>query len=142
MKKKSIVALSIILVTALLCACGAAAALTEYDFDTDKIPSVNAIIGAERKVTGVGKGIENGTQYKVYKYESDSMIEDLTTYLEYLTENGWTSTKDCNLNIGIGVAQLAMESADTGKILVLTVTFKIDGYEIRVQKGVGTLALN
>ena len=62
MFKKVISIISLILVSAVLfSACGNAAKLTEYDFGTDKVPSVNAVIGEERIVTGAETGTSNGT---------------------------------------------------------------------------------
>lgn len=146
MKRKSTAILSFVLACVLLLnGCGAlsdAAELTEYDFGTDKIPSVNAVIGAERKVTGVSTGTSNGTQYKAYTYETGSMQEDLTTYLGSLMDAGWIPIADFNLNDGTGEALLAIESADAGKILVLTATFEQGKYEIKTEKAEGTLTLN
>ena len=140
MKRKNIAILSLILIaTLLLSACGNAAKLTEYDFGADKIPSVNAVIGEERKVIGVSTGTSNGTQYKEYTYATDSMFEDLAPYLTSLIESGWIPIVDYNLNDGTGKAQLAIESADAGKILIITVKFEAKKYEIRVEKGTGTL---
>jgi len=140
MKRKNPAILSLILILALLMsACSNAAKLTEYDFGTDKIPSVNVVIGEERKVTGVSVGTSNGTQYKEYIYATDTMFQDLATYLTSLMEDGWIAVNDYNLNDGTGKAQLAIESADAGKILVITVTFEANKYEILVEKAAGTL---
>ena len=140
MKRKSLAIFSLVLVLALfISACGKAAELTEYDFGADKVPSVNAVIGEERKVTGVSTGTSNGTQYKEYIYATDSMYEDLAPYLTSLIESGWLPIVDYNLNDGTGKAQLAIESADAGKILIITVKFEAKKYEIRVEKGIGTL---
>ena len=81
----------------ILVGCSNAAKLTEYDFGTDKVPSVNAVIGEERKVTGVSTGTENGVRYKQYTYETETMIDDLGTYYTHLSELGWIVTKDFNL---------------------------------------------
>ena len=143
MKRKSLVILSIVLMLALLMsACGNAAKLTEYDFGTDKVPSVNAVIGEERKVTGVSTGTSNGNQYKKYTYETESMLQDLAPYLTSLMEDGWIAVNDYNLNDGTGTAQLAIESADAGKILVITVTFDAKSYEVLIEKATGTLTPN
>ena len=146
MKRKCIAVLLIVLIfTLLLSACGAlraAAQLTEYDFDTDKIPSVNAVIGEERRVTGVSTGFANGTQYKEYTYETASMQEDLGEYLNFLMDGGWVPVNDFNTNDGEGEAKLATESADAGKILVVTVVFESSKYTVRIEKAEGTLTPN
>jgi len=143
MKRKTIAIISMVLVSALLLsACGAAQQLTEYDFGADKVPSVNAVIGAERKVTGVDTGTSNGVQYKQYTYESETPLDDLITYTVYLRNNGWVVTKDYDLTIGVGEAQLAMDSADSGKILVMSIAFEGNYYAIRINKLDGSLTIN
>ena len=140
MKRKNLAILSILLaLTLLTSACGAASKLTEYDFGADKIPSVNVVIGAERKVTGVSTGTSNGTQYKKYTYETDSVTQDLMSYLPSMMDSGWIPINDFNLNDSSGKAQLAIESADAGKIIVLTATFESGKYEISLEKFTGTL---
>ena len=126
----------------LLAGCGNAAKLTEYDFGTDKVPSVNAVIGEERKVTGVSTGTENGVRYKQYTYETETMVEDLSTYYYSLSELGWIVTKDFNLNVRNGEMQLGKESADKGKILIISVDFAPSQYAIRINKLDGTLEIN
>ena len=141
---KKIIAIALLLsaLAFLLCSCGMfddAAKLTEYDFDTDKVPSINSVLGEERKVTGISTGTDNGVQYKQYTYETSSMLEDLSTYSAYLQEKGWVVTKDYNLNDGSGEMQLAIESADAGKILVISVAFEEKQYAVRVNKLEGEL---
>ena len=144
---KKIIATALILsaLTFLLCSCGMlddAAKLTEYDFGTDKVPSINAVLGEERKVTGISSGTENGVQYKQYTYQTSSMLDDLSAYSSHLQDNGWIVTKDYNLNDGNGEMQLATESADAGKILVISVAFEEKQYAIRINKLVGELTVN
>ena len=144
---KKIIAATLIMaaLTFLLCSCGMlddAAKLTEYDFGTDKVPSINAVIGEERKVTGISTGTENGVQYKQYTYQTSSMLEDLSAYSVHLRENGWIVTKDYNLNDGSGEMQLAIESADAGKILVISVAFEEKQYAVRINKLEGTLTVD
>ncbi len=143
MKFRKIALITIILTFALaLSSCAAmkeAAALTEYDFDTDKVSSVNAIIGAEREVTSVSTGTSNGTQYKEYTYQTETKSDDLTAYAEYLTGAGWIPLDDFNINDSEGTGRLAIQSADEGKILIMTLTFSESEYTVRIEKGVGEL---
>ena len=125
-------------------ATDSASKLTEYDFGTDKIRSINAVIGETRKVTGVSTGVSASTsgssQYKQYDYETASMGKDLTTYwTTYLQSNGWTPIKDFSLNASKGEMQIAKESADSGKILIMLVEFEQSKYTIKITKGEGTL---
>ena len=120
-----------------------ASKLTEYDFGTDKIPSINAIIGETRKVTGVSAGTSVSTsgsaQYKQYDYETASMVKDLMAYWAYLQSNGWLALKDFNLNASSGEMEVGKESADNGKILIISVKFEQSGYTIKITKVAGTL---
>ena len=139
-KKKIVCIVSLVLASAaLLSACNNAAKLTEYDFDTDKVPSVNAVIGEKRKVTGVETGISNGARYKQYTYESASVTEDLITYTVHLRDIGWVVIKDYNLTDAKGEAQLAIKSADDGKILIISIAFENGKYAVKVTKLEGTL---
>jgi hypothetical protein len=119
-----------------------AAKLTEYDFDTDKVATINAVLGEQRKVIGISTGTENGVQYKQYTYQTESMMDDLIAYSLYLQEHGWIITEDYNLNDAKGEMQFAIDSADAGKILVISVAFEQTQYAIRVNKLVGELTMN
>ena len=143
MKKTQIAVILLLLIPALLfSACGAAAKLTEYDFGTDKVPSVNAVLGDARKVTGVATGTDNGVQYKQYTYQSETTLDDLIKYTVYLRNNGWTVTKDYDLTISSGEAQIAKESADSGKILVMSIAYDGNSYAVRINKLEGSLTRN
>ena len=125
--------------TLLLCACGAAEKLTEYDFGPDKIPSVNAVIGETRKVTGLSTGTSNGVRYKEYTYITSTMVEDLAEYSGYLRSIGWLVINDYNFTTGSGEARLATESADSGMIIIVSITFEASRYTIRINKLEGEL---
>ena len=143
MYKKAIAVISLLLVTVLLfSACGSAEKLTEYELGTDKVASINAVLGENRKVSGVSTGTENGVQHKEYTYETPSMVDDLAEYSTYLRNNGWLVIKDYNFTDGKGEAQLAIESADSGKILVISIAFEANRYTIRVDKFKGSLTPN
>jgi len=140
-KFPSIIALTLI-AAFLFTGCGSAAKLTEYDFGTDKVPSVNAVIGEERKVSGVETGISNGVTYKQYTYETETMVEDLWAYYTRLSELGWIVTQDFDLSEGEGEMQLGIESADEGKILIISVAFTPERYAVRINKLEGELTDN
>lgn len=143
MNKKAIAMIALFLgIALLLCACGSAEKLAEYEMGDDKVQSINAVIGETRKVTGVSTGTNNGVQYKEYDYETKSMVDDLAAYFTYLQENGWLATKDYDLAAGKGEAQFATESAESGKILVMSFAFDAGKYTIRVNKLEGTLESN
>jgi len=138
---------SIVIVVLLACMVGAcgflkeAANLQEYDFGSDKIPTINSQVG-ERTVTGVESGTSNGAHQKQYTYKSDSVFNDLMKYSQFLRDNGWIVTADYNLNSTPGSAQFAKESADEGKILIISIAYEADKYAVKITKGVGTLTHN
>ena len=140
-KRLTLIITLILAATFLLTGCDSAAKLTEYDFGTDKIPSINAVIGAERKVIGVSTGTENGVTYKQYTYETATTVDDLSTYYYHLSDLGWVVTEDFNLNEGSGKMQLGLESADAGKILIISVDFTPSRYAIRINKLDGSLTM-
>lgn len=139
LKKTTAIITALLFIALLLAGCSAAEKLTEYDFGTDKVPSINAVLGETRKVNGVSTGTENGVQYKQYDYKSESVEEDLITYTMHLRDSGWVVTQDYDLTLDSGEAQLAIESADSGKILVISIAFEQTAYAIRVNKLDGTL---
>jgi len=141
-KKSSVLMILLLISVLLLSACGSAEKLTEYDFGTDKIPSVNTVLGKELKVTGVDVGTSDGVQYKQYTYETTSMVEDLAEYTTFLRNNGWLVLTDYNFYDGSGEAQLGIDSADNGKILIISIAFQNDRYAIRVNKLEGSLSYN
>ena len=135
-----LVILGAILVGYVFYTISSASKLTEYDFGLDKIPSINAIIGEERKVTKVGSGVSTSSgQSKEYTYESASVPKDLLAYSQYLRSKDWLVTRDFNLNASNGVMELATESADKGKILVVSVAFDQKQYVVKITKADGTL---
>ena len=141
-----IVVLVVIGVAVAFYAMGSAEKLTEYDFGTDKVASINAVIGETRKVTGVDSGTSatpsGSAQHKQYTYETASLVKDLTAYSFHLLNNGWLVTKGSDVNTGKGEMQLAKESADKGKILIMSIAFEQNRYAIRITKGEGTLTRN
>ena len=141
-KKVAAIIMLLTVFVLLFSACGTAEKLTEYDFGTDKIPSVNAVLGKDLKVSGVHTGTNNGTQYKEYTYETSTMVDDLVEYTTKLRDSGWLVIKDYNFNDGNGEAQLATTSADSGKILVVSIVFEESKYTIRISKLEGELTAN
>ena len=140
MNKKVVTAIiSLLCALALLSACGSAEKLTEYDFGEDKIPSINAVLGETRKVSGVSVGTNNGVQYKEYTYETSSMVDDLAEYTTHLRDDGWLVIKEYDFDEGTGEAQLAIDSAVSGKILVVSINFASNRYAIRINKLEGEL---
>lgn len=138
-KKKVTALISLLCALVLLSACGSTAKLTEYTLGEDKAPGIYAVLGEVRKVTGVNVGTNNGVQYKEYTYETSSMVDDLAEYTTHLRDNGWMVIKDYDFNEGTGEAQLAINSVDSGKILIISIAFETNYYSIRINKLDGEL---
>jgi hypothetical protein len=142
----SITALLALTLVLALPGCGAlkkAQELQAYEFGADSILSVNAVVG-ERKVTGVSAGTANGAQYKEYTYESSAASSDLIAYIigELIKNGGWTALVDFSLNELPGTGQIAAVSKDEGKILIMDISYKNEGYAIKITKTAGTLTPN
>ena len=137
-----IVVLMVVGVAVLFYATSSAEKLTEYEISGDKVASVNAVLGETRKVTGVSTGTSNGVRHKQYTYETASVLQDLIAYSVYLRNNGWLVTKEYDLTTGGGEMGFAKESADSGKILMMSVEFEQGKYAIKITKGEGTLTRN
>ncbi len=144
--KNAIRILAVSMIVLLLCSCGVlsnAAEAESYDFGKDAIPSIKAVLGESREVSGVTTSTENGTQRKQYDYKSDTVYDDLVAYMEYMiNEQGWLLTQDMDLRVAPGAAQIAKASADEGKLLVINVSYDETTYILLIQKGEGTLTPN
>jgi len=143
--KKSLAFMAILLalISVLASGCGAiledAAKLTEYEVDGDVVPSIGAVVG-EREVTGVKTETSNGAPSKQYTYASETVFDDLLTYISALREeDGWLVTEDFDLNVIPGTAQLGKASKDDGQILILSVAYEETAYAIKITKAEGTI---
>lgn len=128
----------------LLSSCGAlsaAAKLEEYEIGGETVKTVNSVVG-ERTVTGVETSTTNGVPQKQYTYESDSVFDDLLAYTQYLQNNDWIVSQDYDLSVTPGTAQLAKNSSEDGKVLVLAVAYEGDKYAIKLTKTEGTINMN
>jgi len=147
-KKRLVASIALLaLVAALALALSGCNALSDagklqtYDFDTDQVPTINSIVG-ERTVTAVDVTTTNGSPQKQYTYSSTSVFDDLVNYTTALRNAGWTVTQDYDFNTMPGSAQLAKQSADSGKVLVLSIAYQDGQYAIKITKTDGTLTMN
>ena len=149
MKRKFVIAISALLflcVMFTLASCGFLKDKGYYDMGKDRITSMGGFAG-ERKMTGVETSISNGVATNIYKYQTDPQIktqavDDVYGYIFYLVEKeNFIFTIDIPEfpdNGGIDI-QLAKESADAGKIIVLEIDYKTSGYTLTFSKFEGTL---
>ncbi|MDR0382155.1 MAG: hypothetical protein LBH86_09230 [Oscillospiraceae bacterium] len=127
-----------VLFSCLLSACTVAdtdpSALETYDFGRDKVPSVTSVVG-RRTVTDVESEGKNEFPSRQYTYQSDSVSDDLSQYIQRLQEQAWTATGvGYNLEESPGSAQFFKESADEGQILTVFITYEDNEYAIKVTK--------
>ncbi|MCL1830926.1 MAG: hypothetical protein FWG21_05805 [Oscillospiraceae bacterium] len=118
-----------------------AATAETYEIGDDILYSVYSIVG-ERKVTGVESGTSNGAPTKKYTYSSPTVVDDLLEYFTYLMRSDWVLVQDYNLNVMPGSAQFAKNSLDTGKVLLMTISFENQKYSIHLTKIEGSITLN
>jgi hypothetical protein len=136
MKKVAFMVVSLILAAAL---AGCGAELEAYDMaDGDAVPSITSVVG-EREVTGVQSSVSNGVTTKEYTYVSDTVYDDLLSYVRALMDEGWLVTQDIDLNVVPGSGELAAHSSEEGQVILVGFTYDDAGYVITVTKGKGTL---
>ena len=128
----------VLLFSCLLSACARGGAdpstLGTYRFDKDEVPSITSVVG-ERTVTGVESEGKNEIPSREYTYQSSSVFDDLSQYVQLLQEQGWTAAGyGYNLEVSPGSAQFVKESIDEGQILVLYITYEDNQYTIKVTK--------
>jgi hypothetical protein len=108
--------------------------LKTYNFGRDKVPSITSVVG-ERTVTDEASEGKNEFPSKQYTYQSNSVSDDLFQYTQLLQEQEWTTTGDgYNLEESPGSAQFVKQSADSGQILILFITYEDNQYTIKVTK--------
>ena len=146
MKRLGLVSRAVLVVVVLfglvaLSGCGilnSAAKLQEYSFDGDKLPSLNSVVG-ERTVTGVNSSSENGVSSKSYTYKTVSGFTDAYDYYNDLVASGWTLIEDWDGDQASSVIIMGIESVDTGKILVISISYDASSVMVSIKKGDGTM---
>jgi len=113
----------------------------EYKIGNDVVASIKAVVG-QRDVTSTETSISDGVTTKTMKYTSDTVYEDLLEYATYLMEEeDFVLTENMNLKVSPGTIEMAKESEEEGKILLLTIKYNKSGYTLILQKGAGELTL-
>lgn len=122
-------------------AIGNAAHTEEYKLGDDTIKSIEAVV-EKRDVTSVSTEIHDGIKTKSIKYQSDSVQEDLITYVQYLRdEGGFSLLKDMDLSQIPSAVHLGKTSIDPGKLIIIIIDYDAFGYTVTLQKGEGTLTI-
>lgn len=126
------------LISCSLCACESKDA--NYKFGKDKIASITSVVG-ERTLTGTEYEGKNEFPTVEYSYQSSSVADDLSQYIQYLKEQGWTAAgADYDLATPPGLAQFVKESAEDGWILNLRLSYSENAYKIRIAKIEATIS--
>jgi hypothetical protein len=112
-------------------------ALYAYEVDDESVPSIDSVVGF-REITNSGAGITEGKPYVQVFYKTSSLQADLQAYVNFLIDNGWVVTRMEGDASG-GTFQLASESSETGKLLMVTIEFTADSYSILMHKTSATL---
>ncbi len=137
-----ILAFVLIIVASAFAITNKAANAPEYKLGDDTIASIVAIVG-KRDVNSVSTNTQNDVTTKTIKCKSATVQNDLMDYTQYLrNEAGFILTADMDLTVVPSSVQLAKQSTETGKIIVMTIDYDAFGYTITIQKGVGTLTTN
>lgn len=112
-------------------------ALQAYTLDDESVPSIDSVVGF-REITNSEAGISWGKPYVQIFYQSNTVMEDLEAYADFLINNNWVIIGMEGEAAG-GKAQFAAESAMDGKLLLITAEFDTSSYSILVQRAGGTL---
>ena len=114
-------------------------ALQTYYLDDETIPSVDSVVGFRViSNTEAGFSVSLGGPFVKVHYQSGSALADLRAYANALTDNGWAATALSDDESG-GTIQLAVESTQDGKLLMITAEYTADTYSILAQRADGSL---
>lgn len=114
-----------------------------YIFGEDVIPAIPGVLGRrDCPTTSKGTSLSDGVNWEeqVYTYRSDTVVEDLTTYLGLLLyELDFLNTTDIDLAVMPGQAVLAAPSAEPGMVVLITINYNLNGYTVKIAKGKGSV---
>lgn len=114
-----------------------------YKLGKDQIPSIKLVV-EKRSVGKVEGATSGGVTTKTISYtDVESPTDDLTEYVTYLLDNeDFGVTEEYNPDVIPGSTQLAKESVDDGKIIILDIEYDQGGYTLVFTKGKGTYTAN
>lgn len=112
-------------------------ALQTYAVDGESVPSIDSIVGF-REITDTETGVTGGNPYVSVSYQTAGAFADIQAYIDFLLNSGWAVTGLAG-DDSDGMVQVATESGETGKLLMITADFTTDTYSILLRKTDGTL---
>ncbi|MCL2011466.1 MAG: hypothetical protein FWG75_01575 [Cystobacterineae bacterium] len=116
-------------------------AAPEYVMGADTIKSIHAVVG-ERTVSSMSKETKNRTSTLTIKYRSEDVRGDLGAYTQYLqAEGGFTLRKKMDLSVMPSTIELAKESKEAGKLVLMAIEYNASGYTLIIQKSTSLLTM-
>lgn len=116
---------------------GKTPALLTYSVDGESIPSIDSVVGF-REISGSESGFSKGSPFVKVHYQSASVLADLQAYVTALIDGGWAAIELSGDDSG-GMILLATESAQDGKLLMVTAEYTTGAYSVLTQRSDGTL---
>ncbi|HBU11513.1 MAG TPA: hypothetical protein DEB31_01905 [Clostridiales bacterium] len=141
-KKMPMLCLALIIAVCVLTACMSSTAET-VKVGSDEVLSLYSVAG-EKKITGSRTGTENGVAYKSVTYLEDSVSEqEMQQYITALERQGYTQTADTVMDGTKQALQMANESVQDGKLVLVNIEFDAAGSTtLTYFVGEGTLTRN
>ena len=114
-----------------------------YEIGADAVPSLPGMVGQRWCSSSDERdGAYQDMPCKIweYVYESDTVFDDLLTYLNSLRhDHGFDLITDMDLTTPEGDVSLAIESVDPGKLIILHCEWNPEGYKLVFSVLEGTL---
>jgi len=109
-----------------------------YKLSGDVIPSVKNVVGY-RKISSLSIKTQNGVEQKQYNYSDiESVNRDILEYINHLTANNdFQIIKDYDSTKPTGSVQLGKLSHENGKVVLLNIEYNLEGYSVKIEKGIG-----
>ena len=112
----------------------------DYEIGGDIVPGIANLVGEKEQKDAPTTTTENKILKKTYSYKSDSVTQDLFTYLFALMEqHGYVPTADFDLNNPTGTASIGIASKDEGNVILVGVMYDEEGYSLTLMKLEGVL---
>ena len=84
---------------------------------------------------------KNNNEIKTFKYKNvEDVKSDLTNYINSLRDDyNYAYTSDVDLSELNRTIELSSNSVDSGKIIIINITYHETGYTINITKGLGNI---
>lgn len=110
-----------------------------YKIDDDKIISITSVVG-KREINSISTKKSKGIITKKYEYKNVKNVKsDINSYIEELKNSNYINTTDINLSKDNNVISFASYSAYDDDIIIISISYNLNSYEIIVKKGSGSI---